>query len=145
VKKKEDLENSAVHLLEALLTHNHGDLTHFNPIDWRSGNRTLAMPDRLQRGTALPGHGHTLAIGIQRAGVGGIGQKLSERGSLTAGYPEAVFHRCLLPAKKRNDISPYDTPIVALLVLVRTMGAATDPDVTGRNGLHRIYHLQSYH
>jgi hypothetical protein len=53
----------------------------------------------------------------------------------------AVFHRRLLPEKKRKDISPEDTPPGERLVLVRTMGVATDPAVTGRNGSHRIYHL----
>jgi hypothetical protein len=75
--------------------------------------------------------------------VGPIPAELSIRTAdgLAAGRPGAVFHRYLLLGKERNDIFPYDTPTVALLVLVRTMGVATDPDVTGRNGSHRIYHL----
>jgi hypothetical protein len=75
--------------------------------------------------------------------VGSIPTELSIRttDSLAADYPEAVFHKRLLPGKKRDDIFPYDTPTVALLVLVRAMGVATDPDITGRNGSYRIYHL----
>src|SRR5689334_11202736 len=60
---------------------------------------------------------------------------------LTADRPKAVFHRRLLPGKKRDSIFPYDTPTAGRLVLVRTMEVATDPDVIERNGSDRIYHL----
>lgn len=66
---------------------------------------------------------------------------ISTTDGLAVDCPEALFHRRLLPEKKRKDISPYDTPTVERLVLVRTMEVATDPGVTRRNGSHRIYHL----
>lgn len=75
--------------------------------------------------------------------VGPIPTELSIRPAdgLMVDSPEALFHRHLLPEKKRKDIFPYDTPTVEQLVLVRIMGVATDPDVTWRNGSHKIYHL----
>ncbi len=82
------LPEFGLHLLKALLAHNHGNLAHLNPVGRRRRNGTLTMPGRRHRGTTLPGHGAVFAIGIQRAGVGGIGQQLSQRGRMP-GFPES--------------------------------------------------------
>ncbi len=80
------LPEFGLHLLKALLAHNHGNLAHLNPVGCRCRNGTFTMPGRLQRGATLPGHGNVFAIGIQRAGVGRIGQQLPQRRRMP-GFP----------------------------------------------------------